>query len=130
MATWKDVEKYIRSEYKVLPDSPKGMIAIDYKTPGGRGQLVFISNGGNEAMGDALQISSFIGKLSSTKLIEACSEAANMVVGGIVQIDDMTVLRHSVLLENLDENEILKPLVAITTCADHLEKKLTGKDLA
>jgi hypothetical protein len=130
MATWKDVEKYIRSEYKILPDSPKGMIAIDFNLNDGRSQKVFLSRGGNDAMGEAVHILSIIGKLSPSKIAEACKEVTDMVVGGIVLFDDLVMLRHSVLLENVDENELVKPLLAVTIGADRLEQKLTGSDRA
>jgi hypothetical protein len=130
MATWRDVEKFIRANYTIIPDAPQGMIAMSFGTQVGRSQTVLLSEGGNDQMGATVQISSIIGKLSSTKIVEACNEVAQMVVGGVVQIGDLTVLRHSVLLENLDENELVKPLLAVTWCADQLEKKLTGYDRA
>jgi hypothetical protein len=130
MATWQDVERFIRSNYTVLPDAPKGMIALSFSIPGGRSQMVFVSSGGNETIGSVVHISSVIGQLTSAKVADACREASEMVVGGIVQMGDHTVLRHSVLLENLDENELVNPLLAVTLAADNLEKKLTGRDRA
>lgn len=127
MATWNDLEKHIKSTYHIAPDQPQGMIGILFPI-GDRSQMVFVRQTGNEHIGEWAIVISPVGKVSAAKLKEITQEAFGLVCGGIVMLEDVVMISHSVPLENLDINEFEMPLIAITVSADQLEKKFTGRD--
>ncbi len=127
MATWNEVEKYITSTFHVTPNAPAGMIGILFPV-GDRKQQVFIRHIKNAKIGEWAVVTSPIGKVSAAKLKEITQEAFELVCGGIVMLEDVVMISHSVPLENLDINELSVPLIAITLAGDLLEEKYTGKD--
>lgn len=127
MATWNEVENYITSTFHVLPTAPAGTIGILFPV-GDRKQQVFIRRKGNDKIGEWALVISPIGKVSAAKLKEITQEAFELICGGIVMLEDVVMISHSVPLENLDINELSVPLMAITLAADVLEEKYTGKD--
>ena len=127
MATWNDLEKHIKSTYHIAPDQPQGMIGILFPI-GDRSQMVFVRQTGNEHIGAWATVISPIGKVSAAKLKDVTTEAYDLVCGGVVMLQDLVCLSHSIPLLNLDINEFEMPLIAITVSADQLEKKFTGRD--
>jgi hypothetical protein len=111
----------------VTPNAPAGMIGILFPV-GDRKQQVFIRHIKNAKIGEWAVVTSPIGKVSAAKLKEITQEAFELVCGGIVMLEDVVMISHSVPLENLDINELSVPLIAITLAGDLLEEKYTGKD--
>ena len=131
MATYKEFEKYVSANFKVQnnpPNSPKGFMTIDIDTGGGRSQIIFVGHAGNEVFGDTADVISFIGEITGKKLEKALEVAYGCVFGGLVKIGDAIAYRCTIILENVDENEIDKPLLMAAHGADRLEKLLTGED--
>lgn len=131
MARWSDVERFVKSNFKVMPSAPKGMMGLVFNLPDGRSQAILLSHeSGDETSLDAerVQILSRIGRLSPSKVVDACRGAMATGFGGIVQLGEDTFLRHTVLIENLDENEIVIPMRMVAILADIMEQRLTGAD--
>jgi hypothetical protein len=128
VATWRDVQDFIKTKLKTLPDPPPGTLGLWFNLPDGRKHRVFLQHEHSKAVGDVVHIISPIGELSKEKVLKACELMAVIGVGGIVQMGRLTTIRHTVLIENLDENELMDPLSFVMVHADLLEQKLTGSD--
>lgn len=129
MATYKEFEKFVKSQYgAVAPeDAPPGFTAI--KIPfDSRSQIVFFAKSETDKLGDSVAVISLIGEVKGAKLVEALTLAFGLGIGGLVIVNDTLALKHTILLENVDENEIAMPLIAIAIAADIFEKKYVGGD--
>lgn len=129
MATYEDFEKFVKSEFGAgsPKDAPPGFTAL--KVPiGSRSQIVFFMRAGNDKVGETVKVISFVGQIKGAKLIDALAKAGNLVVGGLVIVADHLALSHTILLDNVDDNEISVPLFAIAFSADALEKEFIGGD--
>lgn len=129
MATYKDFEKFVKSEFGAgsPKDAPPGFTAL--KMPiGSRSQIVFFARTRNDQIGEAVKVISFVGQVKGSKLIDALAKAGNLIVGGLVIVADHLALSHTILLDNVDENEIALPLFAIAVSADKFEREFTGED--
>jgi len=129
MATYKEFEKFVKSEFgAVAPkDAPSGFTGLEVPL-GGRSQMVFFTKSGNDKMGENVTVISFVGEVKGAKLVEALTQAAELVIGGLVIVNGELALSHTIILENVDENEIALPLFAIAVTADEFEKKYVGGD--
>ncbi len=128
MATFKEVEIYIRKNFKCREkEKGKDLIWIGF---GGddRSQQIICSGHRNEAMGEYLKIVSPIGKLSGKKLEKALEMALVCPLGGLVKVGDLIALSTTIILENVDENEIEHSIRGTAFIADEFEKELLGLD--
>jgi hypothetical protein len=128
MATWTDLASYVRSNYKIGMEEP-GKIGLTFETDNLRSQMVFLwhmvlANGAE----DWVQIESPIAQLLEIDLARALQEVGRTVCGGLATHEDLLTFRHAVPLLNLNINEFERPLLLVTTTADHLEGVLTGRD--
>ena len=129
MATFKEVEIYIRKNFKCR-EKEKGkenFISIVFAGDG-RSQQIICIGGRNEAMGEFLKVISPIGKISGKKLEKALEEAFECPLGGLVKLEDMIYLSTTIILENVDENEIEHSIRGTAAIADEFEKELLGSD--
>ncbi len=95
---------------------------------GERKQQVFIRHEGNDRIGEWAVVLSPIGKVSAAKLKEITQAAYGLLIGGIVMLNDVVMISHSVALTSFDVNEISLPIFMVTASADRLEEEYTGKD--
>ena len=132
MSTYKEFEKYIKSNFKVAPkkkDAPEGFMHLFFEQPNGRSQALMISEGNkSDFLGETADVMSFIGDLKGAKLNEALELAYSFPLGGLITAGGHLMFRHTILLDNVDENEIDIPLMAVAYCADVLEQKFSGGD--
>jgi hypothetical protein len=75
-----------------------------------------------------VQIESPIAELDSVNLQQVLEEVGDVVCGGAALTGGHVTIRHAVPLLNLNVNEFTRPLVLVTSTADHLEQKLAGSD--
>jgi hypothetical protein len=75
-----------------------------------------------------VQIESPIAEIGALNPRQVLEEVGNVVCGGAAVVDGHVVLRHAVPLLNLNVNEFERPLILVTSTADHLEHKLVGSD--
>jgi hypothetical protein len=128
MATWLDLAQYVRSNYKIA-DENHDMIKIIFETNNLRSQVVFIwrqvlMNGEEEW----IQIESPFAELGSVDLRKVLEELSSVVCGSLALTADHLTVRHAVPLANLNINEFERPLVLVTSTADHLEQSFVGSD--
>ena len=128
MATWLDLAQYVRSNYKIA-DENHDMIKIIFETNNLRSQVVFLwrqvlMNGEEEW----IQIESPFAELGSVDLRKVLEELSSVVCGSLALTADHLTVRHAVPLANLNINEFERPLVLVTSTADHLEQSFVGSD--
>lgn len=132
MATYREFEAYVRSEYTVKTnpkDAPKGFMCIEVPCPNDRSHLVFVHPGANmDKAGEFADVVAMFGQLSGAKLEKALEAARMLPLGGLVKINDEIVLRHSIPLSDIDESEIAKAILFTAMSADMLEAKFVGGD--
>lgn len=129
MATYKEFEKFVKSKFGATSpeDAPSGFMGLEVPI-GSRSQIVFFTKSGNDKIGENARVISFVGEVKGSKLVEALEQAAELIIGGLVIVNGELALSHTILLENVDENEISLPLVAIAVTADAFEKQYVGGD--
>ena len=132
MSTYKEFEKYVKSNYKVgekEKDAPEGFMRLLFETSKGRSHWLMIGEGHkSDLIGETADVMSFIGDLKGAKLNEALELVSDFPLGGLVTVAGHLTFRHTILLDNVDENEIKVPLLAVAFFADVLEQKFTGGD--
>lgn len=132
MSTYKEFERYVKSNYKVgekKKDAPEGFMQLLFKTSEGRSQVLMINEGHkSDLIGETADVMSFIGDLKGAKLNEALEVVYEFPLGGLVTVGGHLMFRHTILLDNVDENEIKVPLMAVAYLADVLEQKFSGGD--
>lgn len=129
MATWESVVEYVTNNY-LVGERSENMILMSFEVGGGRTQRVLLSPadlmGGTE---EWLLIESVIGDVDEVDLRAAVAYVGDMVCGGLAMLTDTHLgIRHAVPLENLDINELERPLELVTTSTDELERLLLGRD--
>lgn len=128
MATWNDVTNFIRSNYKISVDEA-GHLGLLFNAGDLRTQTVHIWHQVlQDGQEEWLQIESPFGKFGEGDLVAIVREVGTIVCGAVASTGDYLVVRHSVPLENLDPNEITRPLGLVTNTADRLERMYTGRD--
>ena len=130
MSTYKQFENYVKSNYELIEDdAPEGFMALGFNLPEGRSQIIMVAEGEkSDLFGETAEVMSFIGDLKGTKLNEALELVSDFPLGGLVTVAGHLTFRHTILLDNVDENEIDVPLLAVAFFADVLEQKFTGGD--
>jgi len=132
MATYREFEAFVRSEYEVKTnpkDAPKGFMCLEIPCPNDRSHIVFVHPGTElKNAGEIADIIAMFGELSGSKLEKALESTMMLPLGGLVKINDMIALRHSIPLSDIDESEIAKALLFTAMSADLLEAKFVGGD--
>ena len=133
MSTYKEFEKYVKSNFRVgetPKDAPEGFMLVFLDIPqNGRSQVLLIGKGHkSDLIGETADVMSFVGDLKGAKLNEALELVSDFPLGGLVTVAGHLTFRHTILLDNVDENEIDVPLLAVAFFADVLEQKFTGGD--
>lgn len=132
MATYREFEAYVRSEYTVKTnpkDAPKGFMCLEIPCPNDRSHLVFVHPGTDmKNAGEIADIVAMFGQLTGSKLEKALEATLQLPLGGLVKINDVIALRHSIPLTDVDESEIAKALLFTAMSADILEAKFVGGD--
>ncbi len=120
MATWQEVKSFVKSNYKDASESPDGgHVTMTLAFTDGRSQFVAVHAAGNKW----IQFLSMVGEKSDIN-VERLFEESH--VFGVTTIDDSYWLVHNQLLETVDGAEINAALLALSECADEVEKALTG----
>jgi hypothetical protein len=133
VATWSELVRFIRSEYRVVRDDPEEIrIRLTYRLDEDtepRAQTVVIAHEVLDRKEDWVQIASPFAKVEDVNL-EAVLEyiGRTTVVGAAVIMGEHLTLRHSLPLVNLDINEFVDPLELVAGSAEYLEQQITGRD--
>ena len=128
MATWDELVNYIQQTYSVI-DYKSGILTLAFKVHEERTQGVLLHREEPRDGEEWAVIESAIGEISRIDVVEAVRVAGMLVCGGLAESGKgMLVLRHAMPIENLDANELERPLHHIAASADELERVLTGAD--
>jgi len=130
MATYKQFEAFVKKNLKVIqPEkAPKGFMALNYAMPNDRSHIVFVAPGPeSELFGPTATLMAPIGELTAKQVDSALTMCSNMLYG-LVKLGERVFVKTTLLLENIDENEIHIPLITICLDADILEGKILGQD--
>ena len=133
MAAWRDLVRFIESEYDVTRREPDEIrVRVHFSgqdvDDDERTQIAVIAR--EEVDGQEwVQIATPFARADDVNLAAVLAEiGATTVVGGAVIMGDYLVLRHSLPMENLDLNEFVEPLELVTGSAELLEEQFTGSD--
>ncbi|HJQ45930.1 MAG TPA: hypothetical protein VJ870_06355, partial [Amycolatopsis sp.] len=123
MATWRELQTFIRQTYRVTRDEPGEMrIRLRFrKDPDEeeRTQMVVIAREVLDRREEWVQIATPFARVDDVDLRSVLDEIGHTtVVGGAVIMGEWLVLRHSLPLVNLDINEFTDPLELVTGAAE------------
>ncbi len=126
MATWEDLVRFIRTEYRVTRVEPDEIrVVVEFEDE--RAQMVIVAREVLDHRDEWVQIASPCGKAAEVDLGQLLAELGDTtVVGGAVIMGDYVVIRHSLPLENLDINEFVDPLAMSAGTADLIEERYVG----
>ena len=129
MASWNDLTRYIGDRYTIANVTQYGQLILQFDLPGGRHQSVLISRSIDGTNGkEWAKIESAVGAIDEVDLLELFELIRVQVVGGLAKNDDVVTVRHSILLEDMSEEEFEEPLAAVLETADHLESRVSRVD--
>jgi len=125
MADWETIADYVRSNWKVAEDTGT-RLGLLFDMGDGRSQIIYLEKGGNRQGEGWIHFSSAVGRLGSVDIEKAASRAGTYLCGGVVVEGSYVTIRHSAPLENIDTNELERPLSVVLDMADAIEKDLSG----
>lgn len=128
MATWSEVQKYVRQNYQVNREPEDDLMVLTFQTTPGRDQQVFVghltSGGGREWV----RFASVVGEIRRIDLVRALQLGSEKIACGLEQIGDLVAVVHYQLLATVDGPEIDLGLVLAASNGDDLERALVGGD--
>jgi len=125
MTTWNELVGFLATNYTCTINGTS--VSLPYSWPDGRSQNVFVNLGGNDNRGEWVAVTSAIAEISHVGKLEAiCRMATSRICGGVVIDGNFIILRSSMPLENIDENEINGLIGTVVEIADELEQMFTG----
>ncbi|MEV4317447.1 hypothetical protein [Actinocrispum sp. NPDC049592] len=129
MATWGDLVEFIRTEYRVVSQTPDE-IRVEFEWEDqDRSQVVIIAREELDRKYEWVQILTPIGLARDCDLHRVLEAIGNTTIAcGAAIMGEHIVVRHSLPLENLDINEFVDPLTLIAGTADDLESEFFGGD--
>jgi hypothetical protein len=131
LASWEEVKKFVHDNFVVEQDLGQGMRLL-FSGDTERTQLVFLTFMNlNNSTEEWLVIESPVGKAAEIDLALALTKAGDVICGGLGlwgADPSLLMMRHAVPLENLDANELVRPMQLLAGSADRLEQELTLGD--
>ena len=126
MATWQDLQQYIKSRYQVLSEEPDTLRLV-FDLGNGRHQNVVVA--GKVAAGvEYAVIWTPVCDEAQLPAREALARNMGMPVGAFALMDGTMILRDTVLLKDLDPDEFEVPFRALTQAGDMLQYEFAGVD--
>jgi hypothetical protein len=127
MTTWNELVGFLATNYTCTINADS--VSLPYTFDNGRTQTVFVNKAGNETHGSWVHVTSAIADVSHVGKLEAiCRIAASKLCGGVIIDGTFIVVRDTMPLENLDENEINSSVALVVGIADELEQMFTATD--
>ncbi|MGB5813159.1 MAG: hypothetical protein WBG86_21675 [Polyangiales bacterium] len=123
MSTWTELKSFARASYKLAEERDYSFKVV-FKYPGGRLQAVIASH--YEAMGRVwVDFSSACCRVERMNPREALEQGFNLAIGALCLDGDVYVVRHTVLLDGLRQDDLGIHLHAVARAADQIERSLT-----
>lgn len=128
MANWSGLMTYIRRNYKISEEG-EGYCRLVFRLGTERAQNVLLAHLElDDGMGDWVEIQSPVGPAGDLPLLRVLEEVGGLNVGGLIVVQNVVLLKHSVPLAHMDVNEFEYPMRLVRSSADHLERKYLGGD--
>jgi len=123
MATWEEVQTYIRRKYasRELED---GTLALTFTFTDGRSQNCYVRKNNDE--GTWIVFHAFVAEWSPENALKAIEQ--NKQIFGIDRFFEWIVVTHAQLAATVDQEEIDLALAGVAGAADDLELAVTGQD--
>lgn len=133
MATWQDLATFIRQEYEVVREARSEiqvLVRSRSRTGGAeRSQVVTVTRELLDRREEWVLLVTPFSRADEIDVTDALAEIGRITaVGGGAIVGEYLVLRHSVPLMNLDQNEFVDPLAMLVAAAEELEERFTGRD--
>ena len=127
MATWYDLQQYIKSRYPIMSEAPDGTLRLLFTLGNGRQQNVVVA--GKVAAGiEYAVIWTPVCDEAHLPAREALIRNMGMPVGALGLMDGTVILRHTVLLKDLDADEFEVPFQALIQAGDMLQAEFLHAD--
>jgi len=131
MATYKEFESYVRENLTVIdrPGDPEGYLVLRFALPDDRSHVVLVAprDSVDSPFGETAIIMAPIGEMTAKQTDSALRYCAKMMYG-LVKIDATIFVQTTLLLDNIDENEINLPMFSLAFNADLIENEILGED--
>ncbi len=122
MPTWTDIQDHARSSYKLAEEHEHGFKVV-FEYPGGRLQAVIVAH--YHAMGRAwVDFSSACCRVERLEPMDALQRSFSLAVGSLCLDGDVYVVRHTVMLEELQLEDLELFMHAVARAADQIEQAL------
>jgi len=127
MATWKQVEDYVRANFRIQQEHGD-ILTMRFEVVGGRTQLVSVRPAVSGEGEEWIDIISPVGEQDRIDVVRAAEIAETYLCGGVITEGGLVFVRHSAPIVNWEPEELEHPLSAVLLAADEMEKKLLGVD--
>lgn len=127
MATGAQFMAYVRGNMR--GEMTNGVFNTVYQLRNGRSQITMVSVIGDKNVGEWACVESPVGRINEVDVVDLLQVARQITFcGGIVATGEFLLLRDTFPLDDLREDEFLKPFAAVTTFADILESRYSRND--
>ncbi len=122
MPTWTDIKDHARSSYK-LAEEHEHSFKVVFEYPGGRLQALIASR--YQAMGRSwVDFSSACCRVDRMDPKAALQQSFNLAVGSLCLDGDVYVVRHTVMVDELQLADLELSMHAVARAADQIERSL------
>ncbi|MFW2389216.1 MAG: hypothetical protein ACN4G0_12820 [Polyangiales bacterium] len=122
MSTWTDIKDHTRSSYKLAEEHDHSFKVV-FAYPGNRLQAVIVSH--YQAMGRSwIDFSSACCRADRLDPHAALRQSFNLAVGSLCLDGDVYVVRHTVMVEQLDLSDLELLMHNVARAADQIEQSL------
>lgn len=129
MATWQQLQGYIRERYDVTVIPETGAVFGKFDLGDGRTQSVLVAQAIDGSNGEEwAKIESIVGRADQVNLSALLELIRFQLVGGLAKNDDYVTVRHSIPLGSMSADEFEGPLAAVLETADYLERSVGPVD--
>lgn len=127
MASWRDLQGYVRHRFEVIQDNPSWLQVV-VPTHSGRVQSVYIWHRQPRRREDWVLLASPFAEINQVDVKQALTVAGQIAPAGVGLVGRQLAIRHALPLANMDPNELEDPVEIITEAADELERALRDGD--
>lgn len=127
MASWRDLQGYVRHRFEVIEDNPRWLQVV-VPTRSGRTQSVYIWHRQPKRREDWVLLASPFALANQVDLKRTLTIAGQIAPAGVALVGKQLAIRHSLPLANMDPNELEDPMEIISEAADDLERALRETD--
>ena len=122
MPTWTDIKDHARSSYKLAEEHDHSFKLV-FEYPGRRLQAVIVSH--YQAMGRSwVDLSSACCRVDRMDPHAALQQSFNLAVGSLCLDGDVYVIRHTVMVDQLQLADVELSMHAVARAADQIEQSL------